>query len=48
MDTVTEASLAIAMARPDKSLAALNRLERLRATYDLDGPDNVSSQRPRD
>jgi DNA-binding MurR/RpiR family transcriptional regulator len=40
--------LAVAMARPDESLAALNRLEQLRATYDPDGPDNVSWQGPRD
>lgn len=31
--------LAVAMARPDESLAALNRLQKLRATSDLDLPD---------
>ena len=34
--------LAVAMAKPDESLAALNRLQRLRATYPFDGPDYVS------
>ncbi len=32
--------LAVAMARPDESLAALNRLEHMRAAFNLDVPDS--------
>jgi DNA-binding MurR/RpiR family transcriptional regulator len=35
--------LAVAMARPDESLAALNRLEELRATFGLDHGSNLSA-----
>jgi DNA-binding MurR/RpiR family transcriptional regulator len=35
--------LAVAMARPDESLAALNRLEQMRSTYGLDVRAKVSS-----
>ena len=34
--------LAVAMAKPDESLAALNRLQYMRATYGLDVPGQVS------
>jgi DNA-binding MurR/RpiR family transcriptional regulator len=34
--------LAVAMAKPDESLAALNRLQHMRATYGLDVPGQVS------
>jgi DNA-binding MurR/RpiR family transcriptional regulator len=34
--------LAVAMAKPEESLAALNRLQRLRATYPFDSPGGVS------
>jgi DNA-binding MurR/RpiR family transcriptional regulator len=37
--------LAVAMARPDESLAALNRLQQLRATSGLDIPVKVSAKR---
>ncbi|GAB4539519.1 MAG: MurR/RpiR family transcriptional regulator [Anaerolineae bacterium] len=37
--------LAVAMARPDESLAALNWLEQMRATYNLDVPVKVSPRR---
>jgi hypothetical protein len=36
--------LAVAMARPDESLAALNRLQQLRAASGLDVPGRVSSR----
>jgi DNA-binding MurR/RpiR family transcriptional regulator len=36
--------LAVAMARPGESLAALNRLQQLRATYDLDIPVKISAR----
>jgi len=38
--------LAVAMAKPDESLAALNRLQRLRATSGLDVPARVSKHSP--
>ena len=37
--------LAVAMAKPDESLAALNLLQRLRATYTFDGPGYASPRR---
>lgn len=37
--------LAVAMARPEESLAALNRLEQLRATFDLDHHGSRSARR---
>jgi DNA-binding MurR/RpiR family transcriptional regulator len=37
--------LAVAMARPEESLAALNRLQQLRATSGLDVPGKVSARR---
>jgi hypothetical protein len=36
--------LAVAMAKPGESLAALNRLQQLRATYDLDTPVKISAR----
>jgi DNA-binding MurR/RpiR family transcriptional regulator len=36
--------LAVAMARPNESLAALNRLEQMRATYSLGVPAKASSK----
>jgi DNA-binding MurR/RpiR family transcriptional regulator len=36
--------LGVAMAKPDESLAALNRLQQLRATYGLDIPSKVSGK----
>jgi DNA-binding MurR/RpiR family transcriptional regulator len=41
MSVLNALILAMAMARPDESLAALNRLQRLRATSDLDVPGQV-------
>ena len=44
MSVLNALILAVAMARPDESLAALNRLQQLRATSGLDIPGQVSAR----